>query len=877
MRTDLVVSSNPQMLQSKKFSSNNISINKSMNSNINITNNNSNSSPFLREKHGNFHHQKEKLQQQHANTSLNSSNSVDSLLLLKNNRSSSLPLKIVFNQGMKQHQQQQNNMAKSWNGDSSVFLHRQQKSNSFDRTRSSHCHNNSLFLPYKYAQQSMSEHFLNLIELEESKHYHQMQINNLIRYMSTTTTTTTEASSPHPITTSHDDDDTITKRCPNGDDVDHEMHLNNASMSSSCSSSNSDCQFLVDPHEKECPNSNETCTSNEDTTTTAPETDSTAQITNSPDELTLIENEKNSSNNTTVDNDHDNNEYEEAKDDSPAQKDVAPAVVLSLTESSQSTSSSCENLEPNMPSLLTEYGNTSTTTNTTTTNVDSSVIEIQTKLAATNVNTTDSSGIGSNITDSNSTCSNEEIPSDDFSANNESEDTNNNVNEKDNNNSLLTISEVSTLDENDACQDLEYASQTSSSDQDQDDELACVDNYFRPKKSCLARKSKFYIDTEACGENSSSIMDSANATSSPLIPTSPPSSPLSSLSLSSISTSSTKKRVSFADVYGKELFSVRTMSEPSNCPPKLTSKIVQYFLNREFSPTDASPMNPNLNRFNFPTNDLARNYDYGISASNYTNDVRQMSGSIAVYSLNFNQPASDYVKFRQKIEQNYVSLENVLLNRFQINGTIKVKNIHFHKQVFVRCSFNNWTSYQDYQAQFVPNDYYTVSSTFNSPTHSSSAVFYGTSTNIAYQSSHKEFDTFRFEFQLPKTVNNPCSLGIGSHVKNTLSSSSPSCNGAGSPPLTQKELAGSIQFCICYKSGAGEQTREFWDSNQSANYEILQYVIDIESLKPSNQMSNRPNKNYNNSSSPNTNTKTNNNNNNTLLLSQESAINGIYY
>ena len=211
-----------------------------------------------------------------------------------------------------------------------------------------------------------------------------------------------------------------------------------------------------------------------------------------------------------------------------------------------------------MPSLITEDG----TSNTTTTNVDSSMLEI-TK-TATLVNTTDSSGIGSNFTDSNSTCSNDEIHSNDFSSNaddNSNINNNNDANEKDNNtsanmsNSLLTISEVSTLDENEVCQDLEYRSHESTStnsDQDQDDDLLCsLDNYFQPKKSCLARKSKFYIDTEACSENSSSIMDSANATSSPLIPTSPPVSPLSSLSLSSISTSSAKKRVSFADVYGK--------------------------------------------------------------------------------------------------------------------------------------------------------------------------------------------------------------------------------------------------------------------------------------------------------------------------------------
>ena len=148
-----------------------------------------------------------------------------------------------------------------------------------------------------------------------------------------------------------------------------------------------------------------------------------------------------------------------------------------------------------------------------------------------------------------------------------------------------------------------------------------------------------------------------------------------------------KKRVSFADVCGKDLYTIRTMSEPSNCPPKLTSKIVQFFLNREFS---NQQQNGNGNGFKSPYGassknggvygdggdffSRTRNYGYGISTSNYSNDLNQLAGTIAVYSLNFAQPSADYFKFRQRIVDSSVSLENVMLNRFQINGTIKVSD-----------------------------------------------------------------------------------------------------------------------------------------------------------------------------------------------------------
>lgn len=159
--------------------------------------------------------------------------------------------------------------------------------------------------------------------------------------------------------------------------------------------------------------------------------------------------------------------------------------------------------------------------------------------------------------------------------------------------------------------------------------------------------------------------------------------------------SRSKKRVSFADFCGKDLFTIRTMSEPSNCPPKLTSKIVQFFLNREFNQQpggfkSSSSFNGTtrtgglLNDYLYSNGNTtttssnsdffsrARNYGYGISTSNYTNDLNQLAGTIAVYSLNFAQPSADYFKFRQNIAEKCVSLENVQLNRFQINGTIKV-------------------------------------------------------------------------------------------------------------------------------------------------------------------------------------------------------------
>ena len=130
-------------------------------------------------------------------------NNIDPALSPKINRSSSLPLKIMF----KQQQQQQNHrhsnaipistntqnndkfIAKSWNGHSNnsptfpLNHHQQQQhqrisstskitNNSNAKTISTPFFNNGNFLSYKYTQLSLSEHFLNLIE---QQHYHDMK------------------------------------------------------------------------------------------------------------------------------------------------------------------------------------------------------------------------------------------------------------------------------------------------------------------------------------------------------------------------------------------------------------------------------------------------------------------------------------------------------------------------------------------------------------------------------------------------------------------------------------------------------------------------------------------------------------------------------
>uniref|UniRef100_V5HR92 Protein phosphatase 1 regulatory subunit n=1 Tax=Ixodes ricinus TaxID=34613 RepID=V5HR92_IXORI len=162
-----------------------------------------------------------------------------------------------------------------------------------------------------------------------------------------------------------------------------------------------------------------------------------------------------------------------------------------------------------------------------------------------------------------------------------------------------------------------------------------------------------------------------------------------------------KRRVSFADDKGYSLTQVRVMHEPSDCPPRWTDEFLAQI----------------------------------------TKDMR-LEADAPLWEPSFTQPASDYLEFRQKLETNFISLENVIVkNPNLITGTIKVKNVTFEKHVFVRLTFDSWRTMQDCEASFVPN---------------------GHLSNM--------FDTFAFSVPIPVTA----------------------------------DSAGVVEFCVCYRHDGEE-------------------------------------------------------------------------
>lgn len=125
-----------------------------------------------------------------------------------------------------------------------------------------------------------------------------------------------------------------------------------------------------------------------------------------------------------------------------------------------------------------------------------------------------------------------------------------------------------------------------------------------------------------------------------------------------------KKKVVFADDQGHPLTHIRVLTERSDCPPRWTADFLEQVTG-------------------------------GAKAEAVADQ----------WELAFPQPASDYLGMRQKLEKENVSLENIVIKEAEnrVIGTVKVKNMSYHKEVKIRYTVDHWTSHEDVEAEYVPS------------------------------------------------------------------------------------------------------------------------------------------------------------------------------
>ncbi|KAK2837484.1 hypothetical protein Q5P01_014696 [Channa striata] len=63
--------------------------------------------------------------------------------------------------------------------------------------------------------------------------------------------------------------------------------------------------------------------------------------------------------------------------------------------------------------------------------------------------------------------------------------------------------------------------------------------------------------------------------------------------------------------------------------------------------------------------------------------------------LGFSQPSADFQAFRARLAESLIILENCSVTEQALQGTVRVRNITFEKDVRVRITFDSWQSYKD--------------------------------------------------------------------------------------------------------------------------------------------------------------------------------------
>ena len=126
-------------------------------------------------------------------------------------------------------------------------------------------------------------------------------------------------------------------------------------------------------------------------------------------------------------------------------------------------------------------------------------------------------------------------------------------------------------------------------------------------------------------------------------------------------------RVRFADDVGARLHTERVIAEPTDLPPAIPAHVLQR--HRRAAGLD---------------------------------DVADAAQPQSTWSVCFKQPASEYIRFRHKLETINVALENALIKNEapRMVGTIKVANVSYEKRVFVRCTADAWATHSDYDTKF---------------------------------------------------------------------------------------------------------------------------------------------------------------------------------
>lgn len=137
-------------------------------------------------------------------------------------------------------------------------------------------------------------------------------------------------------------------------------------------------------------------------------------------------------------------------------------------------------------------------------------------------------------------------------------------------------------------------------------------------------------------------------------------------------TPSRKKIVRFADVLGLDLEAIRHFAKDDDAPVVPPSAFADLQVAPPASSSALSPLLP-------PQSQLGFRLD-----------------------PEFTSPGTDPF-FLDRVRQQKVCLEDVVLSGSRVSGVVRVLNLGFEKQVLLRYTTNEWASHADLSAEYVPS------------------------------------------------------------------------------------------------------------------------------------------------------------------------------
>lgn len=241
-----------------------------------------------------------------------------------------------------------------------------------------------------------------------------------------------------------------------------------------------------------------------------------------------------------------------------------------------------------------------------------------------------------------------------------------------------------------------------------------------------------------------------------------------------------KKNVRFADTLGHSLENVRYFMLTPQIPPRRYSSYTPP-LNNEWNSDSWHGTGDNMK-----TNSMQNNTRFSSIPSmkrDYLNNTMNLNPRYELVIANFTIPSLS-LDFSRRLFERKVILHSLTMAETTVYGNVSVENVHFVKKVFVRYTFDEWKTFIEREATYMPGSH-------DGHTDKFSFVIYARPQDFNLNHYHYHSSPFYHQIKPSNKSNNE-----HSHHNESIT---------------------KMFFAIRFTTGDGQ---EFWDNNDGLNYQL---------------------------------------------------------